>query len=168
MKIELYPGGREWNEQFWNFGFSELGLAGFLPDFYGTGKVRLTAQPLGKDYLLNGEVLAPLVLECCRCLETFNHGLKLPLSWLVHRVEAATPEDDLQEGEFEILMEDCELDFTNRLRETIIFNLPAKPLCRADCKGLCSACGQNLNLGECRCARKTDDPRWDALRRLAH
>ncbi len=168
MKMELYPGRREEKEQFWNFGYSELGLNGFLSDFYEVGKVRLTAQPLGKDYLLNGEVFAPLVLECCRCLETFNSGLKLPLSWVVHRVQAATPEDDLQEGEFEILVEDQELDFTSRLREAIIFNLPVKPLCRPDCKGLCSVCGQNLNLGECRCPKKTEDPRWEALRRLAH
>lgn len=167
MKIELFPGRREAKEQFWSFDYEELNLGEFLTNFYGRGQVRISAQPLGKDYLLRGELSVPLVLECGRCLERFHLALNLPLSWTVHRVDTATPEEDLPEGEFEILMEDQELDFTGRLREIIIFSLPAKPLCRPDCQGLCPSCGQNLNLKSCGCHRLGEDPRWDELRRLA-
>lgn len=166
--MELFPGRREAVERSWKFSFAEMDLSGFLSDFYETGQIRLAAEPLGKDYLLHGELLAPLVLECSRCGEAFQQALRVPLNWTVHRVPEATLEEDLAEGEFEMRLEDQELDFTARLREIIIFNLPAKPLCRADCRGLCSSCGKNLNLESCACRKDSPDPRWDELRRLSH
>ncbi|MGH8004155.1 MAG: YceD family protein [Limisphaerales bacterium] len=166
MKIELFPGRKEINEQFWNFEFGEMDLGNFLTDFYQTGRVRLAAQTTGKDYHMTGELFAPAVLECSRCLESFRLPVQVSLAWIVCRVEELTPEDELPDGEFEILPETQELDFTARIRETIIFNLPAKPLCRSDCRGLCPACGQNLNVRECVCRREAADPRWDGLKRL--
>jgi uncharacterized protein len=45
--------------------------------------------------------------------------------------------------------------------------LPMKPLCRADCQGLCPACGANRNVAPCTCAPKPPDPRLAVLRDLA-
>lgn len=168
MKIELFPGRKEINEQFWDFEFGEMDLKSFLADFYQKGRVRLAIQPAGRDYHMTGELSAPLVLECSRCLEPNRWPLQVSLAWIVRRVEELTPEEELPDGEFEILPETQELDFTARVRETIIFNLPAQPLCRPDCRGLCPVCGQNLNVRECACRREAADPRWDGLRRLMH
>ena len=168
MKIELFPGRKEIVEQSWNFEFDELDLGDFMAGFYQPGRVRLVTQTTGKDYQITGELFVPTVLECSRCLEPFRLPLHVPLAWFVRRVEAITPEEELPDGEFEILPETQELDFTARVRETIIFNLPAKPLCRADCRGLCPTCGQNLNVRTCACRREAADPRWDGLRRLMH
>ncbi len=143
-----------------------MDLKDFLADFYQPGRVRLATRPAGKDYHMTGELSAPMVLECSRCLEPFRFPLQVPLAWTVRRVEELTPEDELPEGEFEILPETQKLDFTARVREIIIFNLPIKPLCRSDCRGLCSACGQNLNVRACACRREAADPRWDGLKRL--
>ncbi len=49
------------------------------------------------------------------------------------------------------------LDITNDLREEIILGYPLKPLCREDCKGLCSICGGNLNESECGCDRSSQE-----------
>ena len=166
MKIELFPGRKEISEQDWKIEFSEIDLKDFLADFYQPGRVRLAIQTAGKDYHINGELFVPVVLECCRCLEPFRSPLQVPLAWIVRRVGELTPEDELPDGEFEILPEIQELDFTARVREIIIFNLPIKPLCRPDCRGLCPVCGQNLNVRECVCRRETADPRWDGLKRL--
>ncbi len=166
MKIELFPGRREGEEQFWNFEYGEMDLGAFLSDFYQNGRVCLSTQLVGRDYHITGQVFAPLILECSRCLERFRHSLNLALGWVVRRVDVLTPEDELPAEEFEILPETQELDFTARVRESIIFNLPAKALCRADCRGLCFVCGQNLNVRACGCRRDADDPRWDGLRRL--
>lgn len=38
------------------------------------------------------------------------------------------------------------------IREEILLNFPLKVLCRPDCRGLCSACGKNLNWGNCGCS----------------
>ncbi|MCI0405996.1 MAG: DUF177 domain-containing protein [candidate division Zixibacteria bacterium] len=166
MKIELFPGRKEMGEQDWKFGFGEMDLKIFLVDFYQPGRLQLAAQTAGRDYHLTGELFLPMVLECSRCLEPFRLPLQVPISWLVRRVAALTPEDELPDGEFEILPETQELDFTARIRETIIFNLPAKPLCRSDCRGLCPLCGQNLNARVCACRSEAADPRWDGLKRL--
>jgi uncharacterized protein len=50
--------------------------------------------------------------------------------------------------------------------ERVQMALPMKPLCRADCRGLCPTCGNDLNLGSCACVRDAVDPRWEALRGL--
>lgn len=36
--------------------------------------------------------------------------------------------------------------------EQLHLGIPMKPLCREDCKGLCSRCGADLNEGPCSCA----------------
>ena len=166
MKIELFPSRKEISEQEWKFEVGEMDLKDFLADFYQPGRLRLATLMTGRDYHITGELFLPMVLECSRCLESFRLSLQLPVFWLVRRVAALTPEDELPDGEFEILPETQELDFTARIRETIIFNLPAKPLCRPDCRGLCPTCGQNLNDRVCACRQGSTDPRWEGLKRL--
>jgi uncharacterized protein len=41
-----------------------------------------------------------------------------------------------------------------------------KAICRSDCRGLCAACGANLNHEECRCETHATDPRLAPLARL--
>ncbi len=53
------------------------------------------------------------------------------------------------------------IDFTDDIRQEIIVDYPIKPLCQADCKGLCQVCGKNLNEGDCK--HKTDAQRWKEL-----
>ncbi|MGH9617972.1 MAG: DUF177 domain-containing protein, partial [Acidobacteriaceae bacterium] len=50
------------------------------------------------------------------------------------------------------------------LREQILLALPAKSLCREDCKGLCPECGRNRNTAPCDCAAASTDPRWNRLK----
>src|SRR3989454_3951410 len=37
-----------------------------------------------------------------------------------------------------------------------ILAVPFSPQCRADCRGLCPQCGQDLNVGACACAPPPD------------
>ena len=48
----------------------------------------------------------------------------------------------------------------------ILLELPAKHLCKEDCKGLCPKCGKNLNTGECGCDLRETDPRLEVLKSL--
>lgn len=61
-------------------------------------------------------------------------------------------------------------DFTIELDEVVIsdilLSLPQKFLCSEDCKGLCSKCGKNLNLGDCGCDKREIDPRLAILKQL--
>ena len=68
---------------------------------------------------------------------------------------------------------DCEhldgdaLDVSGMARDALIELLPARILCRDDCRGLCPTCGADLNQGPCGCPPPAADSRWDALREIA-
>jgi uncharacterized protein len=55
------------------------------------------------------------------------------------------------------------LDIREALRQYIIAQMPMKPLCRPDCKGLCPECGTDRNTRTCSCTQRRLDPRWSAL-----
>ena len=52
------------------------------------------------------------------------------------------------------------------LQEQFYLALAMKPLCRGDCRGLCSRCGANLNEEACDCGTAWEDPRLALLRGL--
>jgi uncharacterized protein len=58
------------------------------------------------------------------------------------------------------------VDLDEIVREQILLALPARQLCRDDCKGLCQSCGADLNQGACDCPPAEVDPRWAALKEL--
>ncbi len=45
------------------------------------------------------------------------------------------------------------IDLTDDVKDAIILAYPIRQLCKADCKGLCQACGANLNQGACGCVK---------------
>jgi uncharacterized protein len=70
------------------------------------------------------------------------------------------------EGETYPLSDDDIVDLEPLIRDALLLELPAVPLCRPDCKGLCPSCGVDHNLTSCDCSDAEPDPRWDALRSL--
>jgi uncharacterized protein len=48
--------------------------------------------------------------------------------------------------------------------EQVYLEMPLKPICREDCRGLCSRCGNNRNRVECGCDDDSVDPRLLALK----
>jgi uncharacterized protein len=60
-----------------------------------------------------------------------------------------------------------EIDLAAWARDALALALPAQLLCRADCAGLCPACGENLNeAGPAHRHEAEPDPRWAKLREL--
>ena len=106
-------------------------------------------------------------LICGRCLGEFPSASQLMVE------EEFFPTLDPQSGRKMPLPEDSEeaefidsnhvLDLTSLTNEYIITDMPMKPLCKSNCKGLCQSCGVNQNLESCNCASQTMDPRWQAL-----
>ena len=58
------------------------------------------------------------------------------------------------------------IDLAEALQEQVVMGLPMRPLCRQDCKGLCPACGADLNTETCTCASPAKDPRFAVLEKL--
>lgn len=62
--------------------------------------------------------------------------------------------------------QDERIDLSQMTLEQIVLALPMKPLCKADCRGLCPECGANRNTTRCACAPEDTDPRWATLKTL--
>jgi uncharacterized protein len=86
----------------------------------------------------------------------------LPFSEASSEPEREVEEEDLGTSFYR----DDRIDLNELLREQFYLALPMKPLCQEGCKGLCSQCGTNLNLGSCDCAPVWEDPRLAALKGL--
>ena len=102
---------------------------------------------------LSGEVNG----QCRRCLTPVGQPFALEGS------ELFRPATDVWEDGY--ALKDATIDLEPMARDLIALELPANPLCRPDCKGLCSRCGADLNDGPCACPEETD-PRWSALKDL--
>lgn len=138
-----------------------------MDDFPIRGEVKLVRT--NRSILVTGRFWATIKSTCSRCLEEFGHLLEFEIE------EEYFPKGDMLGGhplsvanEIEgfIIGEDHVLDLSEAVRQSILLNLPTKPICQPNCAGLCSKCGCNLNYGPCRCLEEQADSRWFPLRRL--
>ena len=83
------------------------------------------------ELVVTVEIHCPMRLSCARCLEEFDWRLT------THAIFS-----------YKVQPSDV-VDITEDVRQEIILAYPMIPVCQPDCKGLCSACGHNLNLGSC-------------------
>lgn len=61
---------------------------------------------------------------------------------------------------------DFTIDLDSLIKADILLELPAKYLCKEDCKGLCDTCGADLNISQCSCDKSHIDPRLEVLKQL--
>jgi uncharacterized protein len=64
-------------------------------------------------------------------------------------------------------LDEQQLDIRSWARDALALALPTQIVCSADCLGLCSVCGENLNRAGAEHGHEPEpDPRWAALREL--
>ena len=107
---------------------------------------------------LTGTLTADMTCVCDRCGGEFDSVKETQL-------EATIVEEDTGDHPELFVLEGDGVDLTDILETLFILDMETKFLCREDCKGLCSTCGRNLNLGPCGC-RKQIDPRFAVLEQL--
>lgn len=114
----------------------------------GPIRYELEVEAAGTELVVRGRAQADLRLRCSRCAQFFSTTARV--SSFLHAYEWA------EHPEF--------LDVSDDVREDLLLEIPGFPLCRADCKGLCAQCGQNLNEGTCGCAPPEEEASpWSAL-----
>lgn len=123
------------------------------------GKLALTRTKEG--IWVEGKLEGGIVTTCARCLEEFGLALQIELAELFYYPPSKAPEPTNY-----VIQETGVLDLVEPVRVEFVLSLPIRALCRADCRGLCDQCGENLNLGLCSCAEDKIDPRLAALWRL--
>ena len=124
-----------------HFEFASLNLAEDFSVSDFNALARLTRTPQG--ILIQMEVGATVHVECVRCLAEYVQPLHTSFSDLYAFKPNAVTDSNL------ILPDDSNINLAPLVREYLITELPIKSLCREDCKGLCTVCGQDLNVGTC-------------------
>lgn len=101
----------------------------------------------------NGSVT--LAIPCSRCLSNVDTIVDFEID------NEISLEDD--EAEEQCFITSHSLDVDKMLYMEILLNVPGKVLCKEDCKGICTVCGNNLNISECGCDTFVPDPRMSAI-----
>ncbi len=96
-----------------------------------SGALKLTN--LGKEILAEFSFKIEITFICSRCGEKFSKVI------------------NLKNKKTYKLTKDQKIDILPDINEEIILAIPSKSLCKEKCKGLCPACGQNLNKKKCNC-----------------
>lgn len=99
-----------------------------------------------RKLVLKGSASIDVLIPCARCLKPVSCRLDIPFE-----LETDADEKDYIDG--------YNLDVDQLVHDEALMVWPESVLCREDCKGLCSTCGQNLNDGSCDCERTDLDPR---------
>src|SRR4051794_31939323 len=58
------------------------------------------------------------------------------------------------------------IDLADVLTEQLRLQVPFQPLCKVECKGMCSNCGADLNVGRCACPKVAQNTPFSVLRNL--
>lgn len=118
----------------------------------------------GKTVFIALQIEGSLRARCSRCLAEFLYPIKSSSRLTLSPPEENIPEPISEEDAEKTYFDGEKLDIDEILREEIFLLIPYKPLCKKDCKGLCSVCGQNLNEGQCKCGKERFDERFAALK----
>ena len=127
-----------------------------LTNFDGLLTIDRTPQGL----FVQGKFSGDTTLDCVRCLKEFGTSLQWELSELYAFSQKTVSESGL------LLPESAQIDLAPILREYALLEVPIKPLCRLDCKGLCIECGQDLNIKDCGHSQDDNDSPFAALKDL--
>jgi uncharacterized protein len=106
--------------------------------------ISFSVQKFESEFLVQGTISGFAQQECSCCLEPARWDIQLPFA------QAYTADQTV-------------IDIEPEIRDTLLLNLPEKPLCRKDCKGLCTVCGNNKNIHPCDCRTPAGDIRLTKL-----
>jgi uncharacterized protein len=100
-----------------------------------------------------GRIKTSISLDCVRCLEPFELKINSRFDIILFPKELVDPRSTaLGDEDLEyIFYENDQIDVEKILIEQVNLFIPFKPVCHADCKGICPSCGANLNRGACPC-----------------
>ncbi len=104
----------------------------------GRGPVRLDVSRTTTGYALRLRLATDVAGPCVRCLEAATVALEIDAREVD---QPGTRDEELQSP----YVSSGQADVERWANDALVLALPAQPLCRADCAGLCGVCGQSLN-----------------------
>lgn len=143
----------------YSFELRDVEIDGAKP-FISPIEVHGTLKSFEGSAELKAELTYDFSMPCNRCMEETLTKCRLSV---FHTLVRSIHEDD---NESYIQVEDEAVDLDELLYSDIILELPAKYICKEDCKGICPHCGKNLNKESCNCGKNQIDPRFEVLKKL--
>lgn len=130
-------------------------------------KATLKVDKTGQRVLVKGHLETAGIISCSRCLEDFELPIAEDIFVIFSKREPLRTEEEIGIEDLSQEYYDGEIiDLGPIIYEQLILGLPIKPLCREDCFGICSQCGQNRNDVDCDCAPETGHPGMAALGKI--
>lgn len=151
---------------------AQLGLNEPEDKFEGPLEIHLELMKPDGPISVTGTLEGTAIRQCVRCLTDYSDPLYvslyaeyLPQTGASSKPTAAEqgrkgarraaqpvePSEEADEEDELYWFQGDHLDLVPMLREQVILAAPMQPLCREECLGLCSQCGQNLNERRCGC-----------------
>ncbi len=138
----------------------------------------LRAYKMGEEIFLEGEAGGVLAFECSRCLTRYRETIQESFRVLLEPAGTRLPAepdaakllasagmclgDELETGWYL----GSEIGLEEFFREVVALGLPAKPLCREECLGLCPQCGVDRNKDSCTCTEANVSSPFAVLKKL--
>ena len=133
---------------------AELGIDDARFDVHAPVDIDVHLESLTDGIVVKGTITTTWQGLCRRCAVPASGVLVADVDELYQQVPSDP--DAFELGDM--------LDLVPMVREVLVLDAPASPLCRPDCAGLCPTCGVDLNVDTCECGGVVADPRWAALR----
>ena len=118
---------------------------------------------------LHGGISTSVKLTCSRCLVEYAADIASRFTIFYTKSVESQPEDEVELGEEDLISVSYsgdEIDFADEIAEQVLLEIPYKPLCSEECKGLCFSCGTDLNNAVCSCGTNTVSMTFSPLQGL--
>lgn len=134
--------------------------------------IKFRAESVSDGVLITGRITSRASGECGRCLdpisrnvdqdfqELFNYQSRMP-SGQKSSQKNGGEEDNFDDELFALDGDIADLEVP--IRDAVILAMPINPTCRPDCRGLCSECGERIDLLPEGHSHDNIDPRWSGL-----
>jgi uncharacterized metal-binding protein YceD (DUF177 family) len=144
----------------------QLDLTSAECGFSTAASVALEIIRQGEQLQVRGTASIGVDLACVRCLKETAARVTAEFS-VVARPRPAREADEGEAPDGMLLYDGESLELTTEVRDALLLEVPAAPLCRESCAGLCPHCGADLNERRCDCAETpSGDRRWATLEEL--
>jgi len=132
--------------------------------------IKFRAESVSDGVLITGRITSRATGECGRCLDSINQIVDQDFQELFtyeSRMPAGRkvgPQDEEEVLDDELFALDGDIaDLEVPIRDAVILAMPINPTCRPDCRGLCSECGERIDLLPEDHSHAKIDPRWSGL-----
>jgi uncharacterized protein len=127
--------------------------------------VRVVFYRSGPELFFQGRIGGTVEGHCSRCLKVYSFPLTKEFDFVLAPDTRSAKTKELHQDELGLsFYSEEEIHLTPFVREQVLLALPTRPLCDEDCRGLCPACGVDLNESSCRCSSSKGDPRMAFFR----